>query len=194
MCISMPRQRPVLELTESRGHARQGVMVREWRQKENNMREQPSIDKQLSYLLSAFRLVAPFGKCSRVAGAMTCLRAWRSEVPREIWRFELLVHQANNMSGSLTALHERCSTWVKCGCTLSSKVAPRGRKVVGLRRTCAGLSCLTLDVFVAYRGASASTGELLCVLLLQYQVYNACSLDQHTSSRPRRWRCRVRPL
>ena len=118
---------------------------------------QHSLDKTAFLPASAVPLVTPFANCSRVARAMTCLRAWRSEVPREIWRFQLLAHQGDDVSGSLTPLHERCSTWVKCGCTLSCKVAPRGGKVVGLRMTCAGLSCLTLDVFfVAYRGASAS--------------------------------------
>lgn len=79
---------------------------------------------------------------------MTCLRAWRSEVPREIWRFST----AGSADGRCEWLangppRAPLHTWVKCGCTLSSKVTPRGREVVGLRRTCAGLSCLMLDVF-----------------------------------------------
>ena len=66
--------------------------------------------------------------------------------------FQLLAHQTDDVSGSLEALHERCSTRHRMGevrvCALNSKVTPRGRKVVGLRRTCAGLSCLMLDVFL----------------------------------------------
>jgi hypothetical protein len=128
---------------------------------------------------------------------MTCLKAWRSEVLQEIWRFELLAQQAGDVSGSLTSLHERCSTWVKCGCALGCKVAPRGSKVVGLRMTCAGLSCLTLDVFfVAYRGASTSRTACLCscvrsLAVSKYGVLPA-SYQWACHSRTRR-RCRVRP-
>lgn len=102
--------------------------------------------------------------------------------------FQLLAQQAGDMSGSLTALHERCSTWVKCGCTLSSKVAPRGSKVVGLRRTCAGLSCLTLDVFSLWRTgvhqfSMQVTLRLQCnVRLQQYSVCNTCIQVQHVTS------------
>lgn len=95
-----------------------------------------------------FPWVAPFGNCSRVARAMTCLRAWRSEVPREIWRFPTAGSPdgrcewfANVPPRAVLHMGEVRVYAKQQGCATR-------RKVVGLRRTCAGLSCLTLDVFL----------------------------------------------